>query len=213
MTATINAEALLRNTSDGVAVVGPDGRITFWNKAAEDIFNRPASDVVGRHCWSIFGGCDVHGNRVCMSPCSVRLLLGRGERVRHFRMASTTRLGEPIWLDVSTLRDPGGAGRPACIVHLFRDVTADYARTAPRSARAAHRQDDNHTPQHKEHALTSREREIMELLRTGATTERIAQELGIRRTTVRNHVQNIFSKLGVHSRLAAVTQVTAADQR
>lgn len=212
MTATINAEALLRNTSDGAAVVGPDGRITFWNKAAEDIFNRPASDVVGRHCWSIFGGCDVHGNRVCMSPCSVRLLLGRGERVRHFRMASTTRQGDAIWLDVSTLRDPGGAGRPACIVHLFRDVTATFDRSLPTAERADQKQRDAHDTHRHEHALTSREREIMDLLRTGATTQRIAEELGIRRTTVRNHVQNIFSKLGVHSRLAAVTQVGADKQ-
>lgn len=209
MTSTINTEALLRNTSDGAAVVGPDGRITLWNKAAEDIFNRPASDVVGRHCWSIFGGCDVHGNRVCMSPCSVRLLLGRGERVRHFKMASTTRQGDAIWLDISTLRDPGGAGRSACIVHLFRDVTADCGRMAPASDSANARRQTGAEPHTKEQALTAREREIMDLLRTGATTEGIAEELGIRRTTVRNHVQNIFSKLGVHSRLAAVTQVVA----
>lgn len=209
MTSTINAEALLRHTSDGAAVVGPDGRIRFWNKAAEEIFHRPASDVVGRHCWSIFGGCDVHGNRVCMSPCMVRVLLGRNEGVRHFRMASKTRRGDAIWLDVSTLRDPGGAGRAASIVHLFRDVTALHqaeaaSRTSPdaseRPARAARRVAADAPP------LTRREQEILELLRTGATTPAIASQLGITRATVRNHVQNIFGKLGVHSRLAAVTQ-------
>lgn len=206
MTSTINAEALLRHTSDGAAVVGPDGRIRFWNKAAEDIFNRPASDVVGRHCWSIFGGCDVHGNRVCMSPCMVRVLLGRGEGVRHFRMASKTRRGDAIWLDVSTLRDPGGSGRPASVVHLFRDVTAQHAVSALPEARAGKRERAVHAPPADAPTLTTREREILELLRTGATTAGIAGELGITRATVRNHMQNIFGKLGVHSRLAAVTQ-------
>jgi PAS domain S-box-containing protein len=212
MTSTINAEALLRHTSDGAAVVGPDGRIQFWNKAAEQIFSRPAADVVGRHCWSIFGGCDVHGNRVCMSPCMVRILLGRGEGVRHFRMESKTRRGDAIWIDVSTLRDPGGSGRPSSVVHLFRDVTAQHrAEATPiavdvpeRQARAVRRAASDTPP------LTTREQEILELLRTGATTATLASQLGITRATVRNHVQNIFGKLGVHSRLAAVTQHGAA---
>ena len=209
MTSSINAEALLRHTTDGAAVVGPDGRIRFWNKAAEEIFCRPAADVVGRHCWSIFGGCDVHGNRVCMSPCMVRVLLGRGEGVRHFRMASKTRRGDSIWLDVSTLRDPGGNGRPASVVHLFRDVTAQHhseTASGPRGEAVERKTREVRRGTAQTPVLTAREHEVIELLRTGATTAGIASQLGITRSTVRNHVQNIFGKLGVHSRLAAVTQ-------
>lgn len=211
MTGHLNAEALLRNTGDGAAIVGADGRIVFWNQAAERIFGRPASDVVGRHCWSVFGGCDVNGNRVCISPCSVRILLSRGEAVRHFHMSTATRKGEPIWIDVSTLRDPGGHGRGVSIVHLFRDVTAEH-RPSP-TADDAHDEAAvraRHTAAPKPQPLTPREMEVMALLRTGATTARMATELGISRTTVRNHVQNIFQKLGVHSRLAAVTRFSAA---
>lgn len=213
MTGHLNAEALLRNTGDGAAIVGADGRIVFWNQAAERIFGRPSSDVVGRHCWSIFSGCDVNGNRVCISPCSVRILLSRGEAVRHFHMATANRKGEPIWIDVSTLRDPGGHGRAVSIVHLFRDVTAEHRRPDT----SGERTDDGHgRTRHgaapKPQALTPREMEVMALLRTGATTARIATDLGISSTTVRNHVQNIFEKLGVHSRLAAVTRMAAARE-
>ncbi len=38
----------------------------------------------------------------------------------------------------------------------------------------------------------------------GANTRALATQLRLSPATVRNHVQNIFEKLGVHSRLEAV---------
>jgi len=52
--------------------------------------------------------------------------------------------------------------------------------------------------------LSSREREVLELLATGAPTTKIADELFVSVTTVRNHVQRILVKLGAHSKLEAV---------
>ena len=52
--------------------------------------------------------------------------------------------------------------------------------------------------------LTAREREVLALLSRGATSQTIADALGIAPNTVRTHVQNILSKLQVHSRLEAV---------
>jgi DNA-binding NarL/FixJ family response regulator len=52
--------------------------------------------------------------------------------------------------------------------------------------------------------LTSREAEIMRLLAAGASNQRIADELGISRNTVRAHVHNLLNKLQVHSRAKAV---------
>ena len=53
--------------------------------------------------------------------------------------------------------------------------------------------------------LTPREDEILRLLARGTDTGGIAAELMISRTTVRNHIQHILHKLGVHSRLEAVS--------
>lgn len=53
--------------------------------------------------------------------------------------------------------------------------------------------------------LTPREREVLELLVTGASREALAENLGISVNTVRTHIQNILGRLGVHSQLAAVT--------
>jgi two-component system nitrate/nitrite response regulator NarL len=55
--------------------------------------------------------------------------------------------------------------------------------------------------------LTAREREVLSLLVRGADKEAIARELVISPQTARTHIQNILSKLGVHSRLEAAAFV------
>ncbi len=52
--------------------------------------------------------------------------------------------------------------------------------------------------------LTARELEIVKLLRRGLSNKEIAGELGIGLATVKNHVHNILSKLGVRTRAAVV---------
>ncbi len=53
--------------------------------------------------------------------------------------------------------------------------------------------------------LTAREREILQQLAHGKTNEEVAGELFISPQTVQTHVRNTFAKLGVHSKLEAVT--------
>ncbi len=51
--------------------------------------------------------------------------------------------------------------------------------------------------------LTDREWQVMRCIMEGQTTEEMAEALGVRRSTARTHVQNLLTKLGVHSRLQA----------
>jgi DNA-binding NarL/FixJ family response regulator len=53
--------------------------------------------------------------------------------------------------------------------------------------------------------LTLRERQVLALLADGASNKSMAKRLSLSPNTVRTHVQNILGKLGVHSRLEAVT--------
>ena len=53
--------------------------------------------------------------------------------------------------------------------------------------------------------LTPREREVLQLIATGAPGRTIARHLGITENTVRTHSQSILVKLQVHSRLEAAT--------
>jgi two-component system nitrate/nitrite response regulator NarL len=49
---------------------------------------------------------------------------------------------------------------------------------------------------------------VLRLVASGAGTPAMAEGLGVSRATVRNHVQNILGKLGVHSRLEAAAYAT-----
>jgi DNA-binding NarL/FixJ family response regulator len=53
--------------------------------------------------------------------------------------------------------------------------------------------------------LTARETEIIAALAEGASTEEVADRLGISRMTVQSHVKSILAKLEVHSKVEAVT--------
>jgi DNA-binding NarL/FixJ family response regulator len=55
--------------------------------------------------------------------------------------------------------------------------------------------------------LTSREWEVLELLRQGATTREISEKLFVSRATVRTHVSAIMRKLHVTDRAAAVRMI------
>lgn len=57
--------------------------------------------------------------------------------------------------------------------------------------------------------LTDREWQVLKCVSDGLSTEEIATELSVRRSTARTHVQNVLTKLGVHSRLQAAALVSA----
>lgn len=59
-------------------------------------------------------------------------------------------------------------------------------------------------------SLTDREREVLELLAAGKGNATIAHQLMISLKTVRNHVSNIFTKLQVSDRSAAIVKARQA---
>jgi DNA-binding NarL/FixJ family response regulator len=58
--------------------------------------------------------------------------------------------------------------------------------------------------------LTARERDILTLMATGAANATIAARLGLTEKTVRNNVSNVFAKLRVADRAAAVARARDA---
>jgi ATP/maltotriose-dependent transcriptional regulator MalT len=52
--------------------------------------------------------------------------------------------------------------------------------------------------------LSTREIEVMSLIANGHTNGEIATHLFLAEKTVKNHVRRIYSKLGVHTRPAAI---------
>lgn len=60
-------------------------------------------------------------------------------------------------------------------------------------------------------ALTTREREVVQAMATGATNREIAAMLCVSAPTVKKHLEHVYSKLGVHSRNAAVAHLLLED--
>jgi PAS domain S-box-containing protein len=192
----------LARAGDGAFAVGADGRIMLWNRAAERVLGYAAREVLGRPCCTVFAGHDLEGNRLCYQGCQVMSLVRIGEPVQNFDMRTRTKAGRPIWINITILSTDGAHGTPLTI-HLFHDVTATrellalvHERLAPGPAASADGPDPS--------ALSRRELDVLRLMTEGLNTKATAERLHVSRATVRNHVQNIFGKLAVHSRLEAV---------
>jgi DNA-binding NarL/FixJ family response regulator len=69
---------------------------------------------------------------------------------------------------------------------------------------AGRRREENHDARRAVESLTPREREVLESLAEGLSDKQISERLNVGIGTVRNHVVNIFNKIGVHSRLQAL---------
>lgn len=61
--------------------------------------------------------------------------------------------------------------------------------------------------------LTERESEVLHLMANGLANSQIADTLAIAEGTVKNHLVNIYQKLGVHSRAEAVAWVWQHDKK
>ena len=198
--AEVGLEQILARTADGVFAVGPEGRVVLWNRAAEKILGWAAGEVMGRACCDVFVGVDEHGNRLCYQGCHVMSLVKLKEPVQHFDMQTRTKAGRPVWLDISILEAPSSGAGGAVAIHFFRDVTA-----MRELLRLVHeRLQGPPAPAEGSPVLTRRELEILRFMAGGANTKALAERLHVSPATIRNHAQNIFSKLGVHSRLEAV---------
>ncbi len=80
--------------------------------------------------------------------------------------------------------------------HLERDVTRALMRGLRTKHRARSQLDD----------LTPRETDVLREIARGRSNKEIARQLGIREKTVKTHVSNVLSKLGVHDRTQAALE-------
>jgi DNA-binding NarL/FixJ family response regulator len=88
-----------------------------------------------------------------------------------------------------------GRGEPGLTPALARKLLLEFARPAQTAA-----------PSHDPDALTDREREVLELLVEGITSNRkLARQLGVSENTVKFHVRNILDKLHLHNRAQVVS--------
>jgi DNA-binding NarL/FixJ family response regulator len=126
------------------------------------------------------------------TPAAARLL------ARFFGATSDGRLPEAIraWLRRDAVRLNGNGLPPPSTAPLSVE-RGDRRLTIRRAGRTLILDEQIAT-------LTSREREIVDHLAEGCSNAAIAERLTIAPTTVRTHLENIYAKLGVRNRTAAV---------
>ncbi|MHB1005971.1 MAG: LuxR C-terminal-related transcriptional regulator [Chloroflexota bacterium] len=142
--------------------------------------------------------------------------------------------GSPAWLRQTLIANPNlkvvvlanpddveaavglvSAGASGCILttdhpeSLFEALRAAARGEMALSGEVARRllsvRDDTHRA-HASDLLSEREQEILSFLADGLTNKAIAQKLYLSVRTVEAHLRNIYSKIGVRSRLEAVLQ-------
>lgn len=94
---------------------------------------------------------------------------------------------------------------------LLEAIAELHAGGAPMSSSIARRiagsfRADPPAPSDELAALTPRERQILDRLAQGHSHKEVAEELFVAPTTVRKHIFNIYEKLQVHSKMAAVNK-------
>jgi PAS domain S-box-containing protein len=172
-------------SGDALFAFDADLTIVSWNRAAEELTGLSADEALGRHCWEVLAGHDVHGNLVCHQGCSTARLARERWPVSCQALVIRAREGKER-VEVSTIAvDEGDRS-------LFLHVIVPHSETA--------------SPRVPPGRLTARQRQVLGLLAEGVPAKVVAARLGITEATVRNHIRAILAELGSHSQLEAIAK-------
>ena len=203
------SEALDRIARSGQAVFAIDSadRIILWNKKCEELLGRPARSALGKRCYDVIGGRDVHGNIYCYRNCPVAYQARERpkEAVQRFQL-SVEGDKERKWLEFSLFAIPSYHPALSTVVHVVREgkKTSRLERGLETLALTREALWPMTTREGAPVDLTGREKEVLRCLAEGLSTKAIAGKFFIAPVTVRNHIQSILHKLDVHTKLAAV---------
>jgi PAS domain S-box-containing protein len=185
-----------------VWITHADGLLCYLNPRAEALFGHSRGEGLGRPCHVVVAGRS-QGSSFCGPHCRVRTQAAAGSEIEPIRLEVTTKDGARAEVCVVVIAVDTPEGRQ--LVHVVLD---DERERRIRgflegiTSRAAVPSSSSEPPVLSN--LTSREREILSQLAVNASLDEIADRFSLSHATVRNHVQHILAKLGVHSTLQAV---------
>ncbi len=195
---------VLGRTSDAMVAIGPDLRVIAWNDAATGLLGYDAAAVLGRQCHEILCWRDRCGDVVCDGVCPASEPGEDDEVIGTREVLGRSATGATLWLSATTIVPPVELRSECRLVHLIREISLppELERFIVERLDGAIRETkpvDDHLA-----VLTPRERDVLDLLTEGLDGAAIAERLYLSPATVRNHIQHILTKLGVHSRVEAV---------
>jgi PAS domain S-box-containing protein len=209
---------LAHGTADAAYVLDSQGIIVSWNSAATALFGLSESQVVGEACSDTLKGIDECGH-ACGVDCSILQRANCRDPLKNYDIK--TRVGgHEIWCNVSVVILDSSTSKNSYTLHIVRPTDVQkrlelavkdfvLAETSLPEANVREILTTKRSPTSTVD-LTAREVEVLRHLATGLTTERIAETLGISKTTANNHIQHIMKKLSAHSRLEAIRRAEQA---
>jgi len=190
-TVVVDVDAKGFASEAALMVFDDDLQVLCWNDGAERLTGIPAEEAVGRPCWEVIAGRDDRGGLVCHHGCSRARMVREGRCLPPAVLHARTTTGRRR-IALETIAAQADEGM--LFIHVLRDAPAppepeDTPGSAPR--------------------LTPRQQQILELLAEGQPAKVIARELGLKETTVRNHIRLLHLALEAHSQLQAVARARA----
>ena len=196
--------AWVRNMGVATWVSNRNGLVIYMNQRAEDLLGKEPGGAVGRPCHEMIGGQAADGTPKCQHNCEIGQMIRNGEEVEPYTVRINNDDGDERWLQLLVIPYTNGEGddRGAhCALRIDRThIIQSYLDRV--AARTPVNVDRNFNID--ESRLSKREREVLELLAEDQNLYEIAEQLNVSYYTVRNHVQHILGKMGVHSTLEAV---------
>lgn len=202
---------LFSRSTDGVFAVDLKERIVFWNDGCEHLLGIPAQEALGRACYDVVHACNLSGQAFCKTGCHMARLAEGGSAPETTLLRFCNGRGKMLKLSLRTVLVPSQQRNQWAVVHLlYRGETADECESLEQFDRQqpwmpeGKRIRNKALPPPSVDLLTARERGILRLLAGGHSSSVISRQLCISHVTVRNHIQHLIGKLGVHSQLEAV---------
>jgi PAS domain S-box-containing protein len=158
------------------------GRIRWLNSAARKL----VGDEIGRPFLEVIVPQDRPRARIAFRE----KILG-GKEATELRLEVRTAQGTSTPVEISSIVVRGMSNRAVGVFGLAVPRTLDLSEV--------------HRPPH----LTPRQQETLMLLGEGASTEMIAERLGVARETARNHIRAVLRELNARTRLEAVVKAHA----
>lgn len=180
------------------------GTVIYMNERAEQLLGKDPHKAIGRPCYEVIAGRTTDGEQLCKQNCRVTQLAREGAEIEPYTLRINDDEGEEHWLQLLVIPyadDEGRVQKAHCAFRIDRShiIESYLDRVAARTPVNAHREFSL-----AESRLSRREREVLDLLAQDQNLYEIAEKLGVSYYTVRNHVQHVLGKMGVHSTLEAV---------
>lgn len=159
------------------------GMILAWNGGMEQLTGIGAAKVIGKPCRNLSLFCDAGGRSVCDRECPIHQAAKTMGSYLGKRQVYLNGQGQaiPVTKTVFICRGSQSEDR---VVHVVLERVKGMEGAF---------------------GLTPSEKRVLRYMCQGYSTEEIAFRMSITYNTVRTHIRNVLSKLGVHKRTEAVS--------